>query len=109
MFILMINLFLFFFLPLVVLFLTKKRPIHQMILWTTIVQAIALFARIILYPIAWTLSWGIPFSDAISRSNFSNWYSGSGMQLLYLTGISIVFTALAILCTALYRRKKEPQ
>lgn len=109
MFILVINLFLFFLLPPLILFLTRRQPIHQMILWTTVVQAIVLFVRIILYPIAWTLSWGIPFSDAISRSNFSNWYSGSGMQLLYLTGISIVFTALAILCTALYRRKKETQ
>ena len=107
MFIRAINMFLFFVLPLLILFLTRKKPIHQMVLWTSIVQAVALFIKIILYPIAWTLSWGISFSEAASFYNLSGWYSGSNVQMLYLAVASIVFTALAILCTAIYRQKKE--
>lgn len=102
-----INIFLFFILPLLILFLTRKKPIRQMILWTASVQAVALFIKIVLSPIAWRLSWGTSFSEAVSFSTLSSWYSGSGVQMLHFAVASIVFTALAILCTAIYRQKKE--
>lgn len=105
--ILLINLFLFFLLPFLVLFLTRKRPIPQMVLWTALVQVIVLFARTVVYPIVLPLSWGIPFSEAASLANLSNWYSGSGIQLLYLAVASILVTVIAILCTAIYRKKTE--
>lgn len=102
-----INIFLFFILPLLILFLTRKKPIRQMILWTASVQAVALFIKIVLSPIAWHLSWGTSFSEAVSFSTLSSWYSGSGVQMLHFAVASIVFTALAILCAAIYRQKKE--
>lgn len=101
-----LNVFLFFFLPILVLFLTWKRPVHQMILWTALVQVVVLVARLVAYPVAWCLSWGFPFSKAISYENLSTWYSGSGIQMIFLAIASIVFTALLLLCAAGIRKKK---
>ena len=92
----------FFVLPILILILTRKRPVSQMVLWTAIVQA----ARIVMYPVAWCLSWGFSFSKAISYENLSGWYSGSGIQMIYLALASIVFTALITLCAVAIRKKK---
>lgn len=102
-----LNIFLFFLLPVLVLVLTRKRPVYQMVLWTAIVQIVAVGVRIVAYPVALCLSWGASFVEAISYENLSAWYSGSGIQLIYLAMASIVFTALSILCAVAIRKKKK--
>ena len=100
------NAFLFFLLPILVLFLTRKRTVRQMVLWTALVQVVVLAARIVVYPVAWCLSWGFSLSEAMSYENLSAWYSGSGIQMIFLAIASIVFTALLLLCAAGIRKKK---
>ncbi len=105
-FMLVLNVFLFFLLPILVLFLTRKRTVRQMVLWTALVQVVVLAARIVVYPVAWCLSWGFSLSEAMSYENLSAWYSGSGIQLIFLAIASIVFTALILLCAAGIRTKR---
>ena len=44
------NIFVFFLLPLLVLFLTRKLSVCGMILWTAGVQVVALLLRMVVYP-----------------------------------------------------------
>ena len=91
------NIFVFFLLPLLVLFLTRKLSVRGMILWTAGVQVVALLLRMVVYPVRLSLSY----------SNLSAWYSGSGVQLIYLAVISLVFTAIVIACAAGVRKKRS--
>lgn len=52
------NIFVFFLLPLLVLFLTRKLSVRGMILWTAGVQVVALLLRMVVYPVRLSLSWG---------------------------------------------------
>ena len=101
-----LDVLIFFVLPILILILTRKRPVYQMVLWTAIVQAVAVAARIVMYPVAWCLSWGFSFSKAISFENLAAWYSGSGIQMLFLALASIVFTVLIVFCAVAIRKKK---
>lgn len=85
------NIFVFFLLPLLVLFLTRKLSVRGMILWTAGVQVVALLLRMVVYPVRLSLSWGMSLLESLSYSNLSAWYSGSGVQLIYLAVISLVF------------------
>ena len=78
------NIFVFFLLPLLVLFLTRKLSVRGMILWTAGVQVVALLLRMVVYPVRLSLSWGMSLLESLSYSNLSAWYSGSGVQLIYL-------------------------
>lgn len=100
------NIFVFFLLPLLVLFLTRKLSVRGMILWTAGVQVVALLLRMVVYPVRLSLSWGMSLLESLSYSNLSAWYSGSGVQLIYLAVISLVFTAIVIACAAGVRKKK---
>ena len=53
------NIFVFFLLPLHVLFLTRKLSVRGMILWTAGVQVVALLLRMVVYPVRLSLSWGM--------------------------------------------------
>lgn len=53
------NIFVFFLLPLLVLFLTRKLSVRGMILWTAGVQVVALLLRMVVYPVRLSLSWGM--------------------------------------------------
>lgn len=101
------NIFVFFLLPLLVLFLTRKLSVRGMILWTAGVQVVALLLRMVVYPVRLSLSWGMSLLGSLSYSNLSAWYSGSGVQLIYLAVISLVFTAIVIACAAGVRKKKS--
>lgn len=103
----MLNVFLFFLLPILVLLLVRKRTVRQMVLCTAFVQVIVLIAKIVVCPVAWCLSWGFSLSEAISYENLSAWYSGSGIQMIFLATISIFFTMLIIFCAVAVRKKKE--
>ena len=100
------NIFVFFLLPLLVLFLTRKLSVRGMILWTAGVQVVALLLRMVVYPVRLSLSWGMSLLESLSYSNLSAWYSGSGVQLIYLAVISLVFTAIVIACAAESERKE---
>ena len=100
------NIFVFFLLPLLVLFLTRKLSVRGMILWTAGVQVVALLLRMVVYPVRLSLSWGMSLLESLSYSNLSAWYSGSGVQLIYLAVISLVFTAIVIACAAGSERKE---
>lgn len=77
---------------------------RQMVLWTTIVQVVVVGVRIVVYPVALCLSWGYSFVKAI---NISSWYSGSGIQMIFLVLASIVFTVLIPLCAIASGRRKK--
>ena len=100
------NIFVFFLLPLLVLFLTRKLSVRGMILWTAGVQVVALLLLVV-YPVRLSLSWGMSLLESLSYSNLSAWYSGSGVQLIYLAVISLVFTAIVIACAAGVRKKRR--
>ena len=53
------NIFVFFLLPLLVLFLTRKLSVRGMILWTAGVQVVALLLRMVVYPVRLSLSWDV--------------------------------------------------
>ena len=53
------NIFVFFLLPLLVLFLSRKLSVRGMILWTAGVQVVALLLRMVVYPVRLSLSWGM--------------------------------------------------
>ena len=101
------NIFVFFLLPLLVLFLTRKLSVRGMILWTAGVQVVALLIRMVVYPVRLSLSWGMSLLESLSYSNLSAWYSGSGVQLIYLAVISLVVTAIVIACAAGVRKKRS--
>ena len=101
------NIFVFFLLPLLVLFLTRKLSVRGMVLWTAGVQVVALLLRMVVYPVRLSLSWGMSLLESLSYSNFSAWYSGSGVQIIYLAVISLVFTAIVIACAVGVRKKRS--
>ena len=67
------NIFVFFLLPLLVLFLTRKLSVRGMILWTAGVQVVALLLRMVVYPVRLSLSWGMSLLESLSNSNLSAW------------------------------------
>lgn len=101
------NIFVFFLLPLLVLFLTHKLSVRGMILWTAGVQVVALLLRMVVYPVWLSVSWGMSLLESLSYSNLSAWYSGSGVQMIYLAVISLVFTAIVIACAVGVRKKRR--
>ena len=101
------NIFVFFLLPLLVLFLTRKLSVCGMVLWTAGVQVVALLLRMVVYPVRLSLSWGMSLLESLSYSNLSAWYSGSGVQMIYLAVISLVFTAIVIACAVGVRKKRS--
>ena len=101
------NIFVFFLLPLLVLFLTRKRSVCGMVLWTAGVQVVALLLRMVVYPVRLSVSWGMSVLESLSYSNLSAWYSGSGVQMIYLAVISLVFTAIVIACAVGVRKKRS--
>ena len=101
------NIFVFFLLPLLVLFLSRKLSVRGMILWTAGVQVVALLLRMVVYPVWLSVSWGMSLLESLSYSNLSAWYSGSGVQLIYLAVISLVFTAIVIACAVGIRKKRS--
>ena len=58
------NIFVFFLLPLLVLFLTRKLSVRGMILWTAGVQVVALLLRMVVYPVRLSLSWGMSLLES---------------------------------------------
>ena len=101
------NIFVFFLLPLLVLFLSRKLSVRGMILWTAGVQVVALLLRMVVYPVRLSVSWGMSLLESLSYSNLSAWYSGSGVQMIYLAVISLVFTAIVIACAVGVRKKRS--
>ena len=101
------NIFVFFLLPLLLLFLTRKLSVRGMILWTAGVQVVALLLRMVVYPVWLSVSWGMSLLESLSYSNLSAWYSGSGVQMIYLAVISLVFTAIVIACAVGVRKKRS--
>ena len=101
------NIFVFFLLPLLVLFLTRKLSVRGMILWTAGVQVVALLLRMVVYPVRLSLSWGMSLLESLSYSNLSAWYSGSGVQLSYLAVNTSEITAIVIACAAGVRKKRR--
>lgn len=58
-------------------------------------------------PVDEDTAWEMFLLESLSYSNLSAWYSGSGVQLIYLAVISLVFTAIVIACAAGVRKKKS--
>ena len=103
---LLYNFLLLFFLPAAALFLTRRKKVSQMILWTLLAEGIGLLVRFILDPIVRCLSWGLSLPDAMTF--FSSWYGNSlFLFILALIGSSILFTVLILLFATIYRAKKR--
>lgn len=103
---LFLNVFVFFLLPILVLFLTRRFSPRTMIFWTAGVQVVALLLRMIAYPVWLSISWGMSLLEALSYRNLSAWYSGSGIQLVYLAMISLAFTVIILACTVVVHNKR---
>ena len=101
----MVNLILIFGIPLLALFLSRKRSVHAMTLWTILAEVFVIVIYVVVRPIAYHLSWGTPAEEAISLDTIAGFLHGDGSIGLAILAASVVLTGVALLLTINARKQ----
>ena len=105
----MTKLLLLFGLPFLTVWLTRKRPVGQMATWTVGVQLLLYFGYIVVSPIAYHLSWGIPAAEALSPLTVISWWSGDGVMGLSIIALSALEPIFLVIFATNRRQRRQTQ